>query len=203
VCRYSSHMSIYTPLDRCSRVVLWGQKSIFSFLRNLHPDFHSGCTSLRSHQQCVGGSFFFPHPYQNLLFVFWMTVNLTGVRWNSIFFMTKDVEHCFMYSLAICISSENYLFNLFAHLLIGLCVAFLFNFFSSWYILDINHLSTEHFLGCLLIMIIISFDAKNLLNFMLSHLLLLLFLGQLNPTQNIISSYQKNYLFPNLPEFSL
>jgi hypothetical protein len=58
--------------------------------------------------------------------------------------MAKNIEHFFVHLLTIYISSlENCLFNLFAHLLIGLYV-FGVQFFKLFvYILDINPLSDK------------------------------------------------------------
>ena len=101
----------WVPSDIFPEVGSLGQKAdpFLIFLRYLHTAFPSGCTNLHSHQQCTRVPLS-PLPGQYLLFIdLSMIAILTGMRrCHCDFFISliiSDVDHLFIYLLAICMSS--------------------------------------------------------------------------------------------------
>ena len=142
-------------------------------MRNLHTDFHSGCTLPRkSHQQCVSVPFS-PHPQKCWLFFdLLMVVILTGVKWYLIVVLIcmslRNIGVQFVVQIAMS-SLEKYLLRSSAHFsLVCLSISWCWPVWVLcilWILTVIRYVICNvfyHLICCFLILLIVSFTVQKL-----------------------------------------
>ena len=138
--------------------------SVFNFLRNQRTIFHSRCPILNCHQQRTWFPIFL-HSRQHLFyFASGVILNecevVSPCSFDLLFSNVCDVEHLFMWFLAICISSlEKYLFKSYIDTYIGVLI-------YSGYYSHIRYMIENifrHSVGCIFPLLLVLFHVQKFL----------------------------------------